>query len=72
MNEYAKAIMAYKYACKISKKIKGAIPDHYDVLALYGIGNAYEMVGSIDRPVNTIPESKRRITGVHMKVLRQE
>ena len=49
MNEYAKAIMAYKYACKISKKIKGAIPDHYDVLALYGIGNAYEMVGSIDK-----------------------
>ncbi len=48
MNKYDQAISAHKTACEISKELDGFIPDHYDAWSLYEIGNAYEMLGSVD------------------------
>ena len=58
MNKYDQAISAQKNAYKISKKLKGFIPDHYDVWSLYEIGNAYEMLGSIDEAYEYYSEIK--------------
>lgn len=49
INEYDKAILAYENAYKIFKGLKGYIPDQHDALALFEIGNAYEMMGAYDR-----------------------
>lgn len=49
MNEYDQAILAHKNAYKIPENLEGYITDHYDTGALYEIGDAYEMLGSINK-----------------------
>lgn len=48
INEYEKAASAQKNAYEILRDIEGSSGDQYDAWALFEIGNAYEMIGSVD------------------------
>ena len=59
MNEYDRAISSYKKAYKISKNLKGVIPHQFDAWSLYEIGDAYEMLGSINEARKYYSKIKR-------------